>query len=94
MKLLLDKRRDPCYTDHMNNKPQPNNTLRIDKRKLRSEMVLKGVTVQEIAAMLGMTRQAIYGIMNGQNTTLDTVSAIASALGVNPMSILMIEDDV
>ena len=35
-----------------------------------------------------MTRQAVYNAMNGQNTTLDTVSKIAGALDVAPLSIL------
>ena len=51
-------------------------------------MALNDVTVQQIADQLGMTRQAIYNVMNGQNTTLDTVSTIAAVLGVDPVSIL------
>ncbi len=54
-------------------------------------MALHDVTVQQIADRLGMTRQAVYNAMNGQNTTLDTVSTIAAVLGVDPVSILTVE---
>ena len=54
-------------------------------------MALHDVTVQQIADRLGMTRQAVYNAMNGQNTTLDTVSTIAAVLGVDPLSILTAE---
>ena len=75
----------------MSNKTQTSPLVRLDKRKIRSAMALSDVTVQEIADRLGMTRQAVYNAMNGQNTTLDTVSTIAAALGVDPVSILTVE---
>ncbi len=75
----------------MSNKTQTSPLVRLDKRKIRSAMALSDVTVQEIADRLGMTRQAVYNAMNGQNTTLDTVSTIAAVLGVDPVSILTVE---
>lgn len=72
----------------MSNKTHTPPLVRLDKRKIRSAMALSDVTVQQIADQLGMTRQAVYNAMNGQNTTLDTVSTIAAALGVDPLSIL------
>lgn len=77
----------------MSNRTQNTPVIRIDKRKVRSAMALGDVTVQQIADQLGMTRQAVYNAMNGQNTTLDTVSTIAAVLGVDPVSILTVEAD-
>jgi len=75
----------------MSNKTQTSPLVRLDKRKIKSAMALSDVTVQQIADQLGMTRQAVYNAMNGQNTTLDMVSNIAAALGVDPVSILMVD---
>ena len=72
----------------MSNKTNTPPLVRLDKRKIRSAMVLSDITVQQIADELGMTRQAVYNAMNGQNTTLDTVSKIAASLDVATLSIL------
>ena len=75
----------------MSNKQSTPQVVRLDRRAIRIQMVLNDVTVQQIADQLGMTRQAVYNAMNGSNTTLDTVSNIAAALGVDPLSILTAE---
>lgn len=66
-------------------------TLRLDKRKTQIAMINADVTVPQIADQMGVTRQTVYNIISGRNTTLDTVSAIAAAIGVDPMSILKTE---
>lgn len=76
----------------MNNSTHTPPLVRLDRRKIKSAMALSDVTVAQIANRLGMTRAAIYNAMNGQNTTLDTVSGIAAAVGVDPVSILTVED--
>lgn len=76
----------------MSNKTNTPPLVRLDRRKIKSAMALSDVTVAQIADSLGMTRAAIYNAMNGQNTTLDTVSGIAAAVGVDPVSILTVED--
>lgn len=85
--------RNLCYTLAMSNKIQSPPLVRLDKRKIRSVMALHDITVQQIADHVGVTRQAIYNAMNGQNTTLDTVSGIAAVLGVDPVSILVVDTD-
>lgn len=66
-------------------------TLRLDKRKTQIAMINADVTVPQIADQMGVTRQTVYNIISGRNTTLDTVSKIAAALGVDPVSILTVE---
>lgn len=66
-------------------------TLRLDKRKTQIAMINADVTVPQIAQRMGVTRQTVYNIISGRNTTLDTVSEIAAAIGVDPMSILKTE---
>lgn len=63
-------------------------TLRLDKRKTQIAMINADVTVPQIADQMGVTRQTVYNIISGRNTTLDTVSKIAAAIGVDPLSIL------
>jgi len=75
----------------MSNNQSTPQVVRLDRRAIRSQMALNDVTVQQIAEQLGMTRQAVYNAMNGSNTTLDTVSKMAAALGVDPLSILTAE---
>ena len=65
--------------------------LRLDKRKIRIAMINADVTVPQIADQMGVTRQTVYNIISGRNTTLDTVSEIAAAIGVDPLSILKAE---
>jgi DNA-binding phage protein len=65
--------------------------LRLDKRKIRIALIDSDMTIPQIAQRMGVTRQTIYNAMNGSNTTLDTVSNIAAALGVDPLSILTAE---
>jgi len=45
----------------------------------------------DVASRLSVTRQTVHNAMSGRNTTLDTVSKIAAALGVDPVSILTVE---
>lgn len=66
-------------------------TLRLDKRKTQIAMINADVTVPQIADQMGVTRQTVYNIISGRNTTLDTVSEIAAAIGVDPISILKAE---
>jgi len=66
-------------------------TLRLDKRKTQIAMINADVTVPQIADQMGVTRQTVYNIISGRNTTLDTVSEIAAAIGVDPLSILKAE---
>jgi len=65
--------------------------LRLDKRKIRIAMINADVTVPQIAQRMGVTRQTVYNAISGRNTTLDTVSEIAAAIGVDPLSILKAE---
>jgi len=65
--------------------------LRLDKRKIRIAMIDSDVTIPQIAQRMGVTRQTVYNIISGRNTTLDTVSEIAAAIGVDPLSILKAE---
>lgn len=66
--------------------------LRLDKRKIRIAMINADVTVPQIAQRMGVTRQTIYNALNGRNASLSTVSEIAAALGVDPISILKTEE--
>jgi len=54
-------------------------------------MIDSDVTIPQIAQRMGVTRQTVYNIISGRNTTLDTVSEIAAAIGVDPLSILKAE---
>ncbi len=66
--------------------------LRLDKRKIRIAMIDSDVTIPQIAQRMGVTRQTIYNALNGRNASLSTVSEIAAALGVDPISILKTEE--
>jgi len=66
-------------------------TLRLDKRKVQIAMINSGMTTMDVASRLSVTRQTVHNAMSGRNTTLDTVSKIAAALGVDPVSILTVE---
>ena len=66
--------------------------LRLDKRKIRIAMIDSDVTIPQIAQRRGVTRQTIYNALNGRNASLSTVSEIAAALGVDPISILKTEE--
>lgn len=54
-------------------------------------MLLRGVTTQEMATAMRVTRATIYNALNGKNTTLAKVEEIASVLGVDALSILTTE---
>jgi len=66
--------------------------LRLDKRKIRIAMIDSDMTIPQIAQRIGVTRQTIYNALNGRNASLSTVSEIAAALGVDPISILKTEE--
>jgi len=67
-------------------------TLRLDKRKIRIALINSDMTIPQIAQRMGVTRQTIYNALNGRNASLSTVSEIAAALGVDPISILKTEE--
>lgn len=67
--------------------------LRVDESKVRGYMDDADMTVLDLADELGMTRSAIYKIFSGVSTTLNTVSRIAEALGVNPIDILDVPEE-
>lgn len=66
--------------------------LRLDKRKIRIALIDSDMTIPQIAQRMGVTRQTIYNALNGRNASLSTVSDIAAALGVDPISILKTEE--
>lgn len=66
--------------------------LRLDKRKIRIALIDSDMTIPQIAQRMGVTRQTIYNALNGRNASLSTVSEIAAALGVDPISILKTEE--
>ena len=66
--------------------------LRLDKRKIRIALINSDMTIPQIAQRMGVTRQTIYNALNGRNASLSTVSEIAAALGVDPISILKTEE--
>ena len=63
----------------------------IDGLKAREIMDREGLSVREVARRMDVTRMTVYNLMRGDNTSLDVLSAFASALGVNPLDVLMTE---
>ncbi len=65
-------------------------TLRIDPTRVKVLAALKGIkTNDELATRAGITQRTLSNIMSGKNARLDTVSALALALGCHPFDILV-----
>lgn len=63
------------------------------KLRLRTVMETKGVTVLELSEKSGVPRQTIYNILRSPvGIQFDTLAKLCVALGVNPNSILEVEE--
>jgi transcriptional regulator with XRE-family HTH domain len=57
--------------------------------EIRAWMARRGLTQQDVALALGISRQAVSARLNGQTQwTLDDLAAVAEALGVSVTTLL------
>lgn len=67
--------------------------LKVNPRKVRGYLGFAGMSIEDLAKAVKVSRATIYNILNGGNTDLETVSAIAEAVNVHPVEILEIQVD-
>lgn len=60
----------------------------MDKNKLIDLLADRGLTQLGLAEKAGISKTAVYGLMNGRTPRLDTLGKIAKVLGVKPSELL------
>lgn len=63
----------------------------VNKNKLKGEIYAHGLTVETTAERMGITKQALYKILNGDTAfRLDHINRIAAVLDLTPDKIIEI----
>lgn len=55
----------------------------MNKLRIKTIAKQKGLSIHDLAVMVGMLQPSLSRIINGTNTTTETLQKIADALGVN-----------
>ena len=56
--------------------------MRIDRKKLRIELVRRELSQAQLANLSGLSRSTISGILSGRSCSVQTAEKVSSALGV------------
>lgn len=57
--------------------------MRIDRRKLRIELVRRELNQVQLATLSGLSRSTISGILSGRSCSMQTAEKVSNALGIS-----------
>lgn len=66
--------------------------MQLDKNKLKLIMARKQITMEDLAKAYGTTRSGLYSTLKSLNKAPQTIGRLASALGVDPLEIIVQEE--
>jgi len=67
--------------------------MKLNTQKIRDAIKEKGLTIEQAAALMGITRQNLHMILLNQSTVLGRLEDIADPLGLSPTDILLREEE-
>jgi lambda repressor-like predicted transcriptional regulator len=67
--------------------------MKLNTKAIRARIKERGLTIEQAATLMGMSRQNLQAILKNESTKLGRVEVIALPLGFDPKEILMEEKD-